>query len=89
MLTVIDGKRDNVTIPNDSNLVDIILVLNGVDISVFEADFSKSYINVLGSLSLLLEDCFSSSRDFMLCFQSDGTTVNVKQFPRDCGNGRA
>jgi hypothetical protein len=30
-------------------LVDIILVMNGVDISVFEADFSKSYINVLGN----------------------------------------
>lgn len=49
MLTVIDGKRANVTISNDSNLVDIILVMNGVDISVFEADFSKSYINVLGN----------------------------------------
>jgi cell division protease FtsH len=61
MLTVIDGKRANVTIPNDSNLVDIILDMNGIDISVFEADLSKSYINVLGnfsSLSLLLEDCF-------------------------------
>jgi cell division protease FtsH len=49
MLTVIDGKRAHVTIPIDSNLVDIILVMNGVDISVFEADFSKSYINVLGN----------------------------------------
>jgi cell division protease FtsH len=49
MLTVIDGKKANVTIPNDSILLDIILVMTGVDISVFEADFSKSYINVLGN----------------------------------------
>lgn len=48
-LTAIDGRRANVTLPNDPDLVDI-LAMNGVDISVSEGDSSNSYINVLGNL---------------------------------------
>lgn len=48
-LTAIDGKRANVTLPNDPDLVDI-LAMNGVDISVSEGEATNSYINVLGNL---------------------------------------
>ncbi|KAH9547105.1 hypothetical protein CY35_11G017200 [Sphagnum magellanicum] len=46
-MIAVDGKKANVTIPNDPNLVEIILVIN--DISVFETDFSKSNTNLLGN----------------------------------------
>jgi cell division protease FtsH len=48
-LTAIDGRRANVTLPNDPDLVDI-LAMNGVDISVSEGEAANSYINVLGNL---------------------------------------
>ncbi|KAG0553959.1 hypothetical protein M758_12G054600 [Ceratodon purpureus] len=48
-LTAVDGKRANVTLPNDPDLVDI-LAMNGVDISVSEGEAANSYINVLGNL---------------------------------------
>ena len=48
-LTAIDGRRANVTLPNDPDLVDI-LAMNGVDISVSEGDASNSYVNILGNL---------------------------------------
>ncbi len=48
-MIAIDGKKANVTIPNDPNLVEIILVMNGADISVFETDFSKRNIDLLGN----------------------------------------
>ncbi|KAG0584052.1 hypothetical protein KC19_3G181200 [Ceratodon purpureus] len=48
-LTAVDGRRANVTLPNDPDLVDI-LAMNGVDISVSEGEAANSYINVLGNL---------------------------------------
>lgn len=48
-LTAVDGRRANVTLPNDSDLVDV-LASNGVDISVSEGEAANSYINVLGNL---------------------------------------
>jgi cell division protease FtsH len=48
-LTAVDGKRANVTLPNDPDLVDI-LAMNGVDISVSEGEAANNYINVLGNL---------------------------------------
>jgi cell division protease FtsH len=48
-LTAVDGRRANVTLPNDPDLVDI-LAMNGVDISVSEGEAANNYINVLGNL---------------------------------------
>lgn len=48
-LTAVDGRRANVTLPNDPDLVDI-LAMNGVDISVSEGDATNSYVNIIGNL---------------------------------------
>eukprot|EP00271_Cylindrocystis_brebissonii_P000002 TRINITY_DN0_c0_g2_i1.p1 TRINITY_DN0_c0_g2~~TRINITY_DN0_c0_g2_i1.p1 ORF type:complete len:461 (-),score=84.09 TRINITY_DN0_c0_g2_i1:62-1444(-) len=48
-LTAIDGRRANVTLPNDPDLVDT-LAINGVDISVSEGDSTNNYVNLLGNL---------------------------------------
>eukprot|EP00243_Klebsormidium_subtile_P003002 TRINITY_DN16134_c0_g1_i1.p1 TRINITY_DN16134_c0_g1~~TRINITY_DN16134_c0_g1_i1.p1 ORF type:complete len:726 (+),score=208.23 TRINITY_DN16134_c0_g1_i1:147-2324(+) len=48
-LTATDGRRANVVVPNDPDLVDI-LAANGVDISVSEGDQAGGYINILGNL---------------------------------------
>ena len=48
-LTAVDGRRANVTLPNDPDLVDI-LAMNGVDISVSEGEATNNYINILGNL---------------------------------------
>eukprot|EP01024_Parvocaulis_polyphysoides_P071821 TRINITY_DN898_c0_g1_i4.p1 TRINITY_DN898_c0_g1~~TRINITY_DN898_c0_g1_i4.p1 ORF type:complete len:760 (+),score=201.42 TRINITY_DN898_c0_g1_i4:154-2280(+) len=48
-LTAIDGRRAQVTLPNDPELVDI-LAKNGVDISVSEGDQQGNYVALLGNL---------------------------------------
>ncbi|CAM6102438.1 unnamed protein product [Calypogeia fissa] len=48
-LTAIDGRRANVTLPNDPDLVDI-LAMSGVDISVSEGEATNGYVNILGNL---------------------------------------
>lgn len=48
-LTAVDGRRANVTLPNDPDLVDI-LAMNGVDISVSEGESNNSLFNILGNL---------------------------------------
>lgn len=48
-LTAIDGRRANVTVPNDPDLIDI-LAMSGVDISVSEGDTGNGLFNLLGNL---------------------------------------
>ena len=48
-LTVVDGRRASVTLPNDPELVDI-LAKNGVDISVSEGDQQGNYASLFGNL---------------------------------------
>ena len=48
-LTAVDGRRAQVTLPNDPELVDI-LAKNGVDISVSEGDQQGNYASLFGNL---------------------------------------
>ena len=48
-LTAVDGRRANVILPNDPELVDI-LAQNGVDISVSEGENQGNYAALLGNL---------------------------------------
>ena len=48
-LTAVDGRRAQVTLPNDPELVDI-LAKNGVDISVSEGDQQGNYASLFGKL---------------------------------------
>merc|ERR1711966_225437 len=48
-LTAVDGRRANVVLPNDPELVDI-LASNGVDISVSEGENQGNYAALLGNL---------------------------------------
>ena len=48
-LAATDGRRANVTVPNDPDLVDI-LAMNGVDISVSEGESENGLFSVLGNL---------------------------------------
>ena len=48
-LTAVDGRRSQVTLPNDPELVDI-LAKNGVDISVSEGDQQGNYASLFGNL---------------------------------------
>jgi len=50
-LTAVDGRRANVVLPNDPELVDI-LAKNGVDISVSEGESQGGLVAVLGNLLL-------------------------------------
>jgi cell division protease FtsH len=50
-LTAVDGRRANVTVPNDPDLIDI-LAMNGVDISVSEGEQGNGLFNFVGSLLL-------------------------------------
>lgn len=48
-LTAVDGRRANVILPNDPELVDI-LAKNGVDISVAEGEQQGNFVSLLGNL---------------------------------------
>lgn len=48
-LTAVDGRRANVVVPNDPDLIDI-LAMNGVDISVSEGEGGNGLLNFLGNL---------------------------------------
>lgn len=48
-LTAVDGKRAQVVLPNDPELVDV-LAKNGVDISVSEGEQQGNYVSLLGNL---------------------------------------
>lgn len=50
-LTAVDGRRANVIVPNDPDLIDI-LAMNGVDISVSEGESGNGLFNFVGSLLL-------------------------------------
>ncbi|KAK9164669.1 hypothetical protein Syun_005571 [Stephania yunnanensis] len=48
-LTAIDGRRANVIVPNDPDLIDI-LAMNGVDISVSEGESGNGLFSFIGNL---------------------------------------
>jgi len=48
-LTAVDGRRASVIVPNDPDLIDI-LAMNGVDISVAEAESPNGLFNIIGNL---------------------------------------
>ncbi|KAG8389834.1 hypothetical protein BUALT_Bualt01G0019700 [Buddleja alternifolia] len=48
-LTAVDGRRANVIVPNDPDLIDI-LAMNGVDISVSEGDTGNGLFSFIGNL---------------------------------------
>ncbi|KAL2471810.1 ATP-dependent zinc metalloprotease FTSH 5 [Abeliophyllum distichum] len=48
-LTAVDGRRANVIVPNDPDLIDI-LAMNGVDISVSEGDSGNGLFSFIGNL---------------------------------------
>jgi len=50
-LTAVDGRRANVIVPNDPDLIDI-LAMNGVDISVSEGEQGNGLFSFVGSLLL-------------------------------------